>query len=94
MTDTSQALPPAPVARRPWLSIASVVVAVFSIFGGVFAAVAAVALGYLGRSSEPSVRVTSTIGLAIGWASLAYHGVVVAWGIIIAVAFSQADWHF
>jgi hypothetical protein len=94
MTEIQQPAPSAPVLRRPWLSIASVVVAVFSILGGVFAAVAAVALGHLGRSSEPTGRVTSTIGLVIGWASLAYHGVVVAWGIIIAVLISLADWQF
>ena len=90
----------APVAKQPILSILSLVAGVIALLGtpigfvpiiggimGLFIPIAAVVLGFLGRSKEPRARGFWLTGLITGFASLALAILsIVIWILIIAVS--------
>ena len=89
-----------PALKQPVLSILSLVTGIIAVLGspigfvpiiggvmGLFIPIAAIVLGFLGRSKEPGARGYWLTGLITGWASLALALLsIVIWVLIIATA--------
>ena len=89
-----------PALKQPVLSILSLVTGIIAVLGspigfvpiiggvmGLFIPIAAIVLGFLGRSKEPGARGYWVTGLITGWASLALALLsIVIWVLIIATA--------